>query len=212
MTTRRVEMERFSVVSSKPFQEILASLKSAVGHPNMEEFARAIKLSHDGEPSIISALQHQKLRRQQTNRFSVLIEHRAPHGDDALVRLGPRRRDFSNFSFDVQDVARTCRSMPGDFSAHADEAVRKWKTACNEKPHCDCRRMPSTRRQSLEDACLGSAFVKMEWLRIKFRRELLDLRRFHNVGFRSESLADGQIFEIQLLHVFSHDAATSSSK
>src|SRR5271154_2711793 len=43
MTTRRVEMERFSVVSSKPFQEILASLKSAVGHPDMEEFARATK-------------------------------------------------------------------------------------------------------------------------------------------------------------------------
>jgi hypothetical protein len=38
MTTRRV---RFSVVSSKPFQEILASLKSAVGHPDMAEFARA---------------------------------------------------------------------------------------------------------------------------------------------------------------------------
>jgi uncharacterized protein (DUF302 family) len=43
MTTRRVEIERFSVVSSKPFQEILASLKSAVGHPDMTEFARATK-------------------------------------------------------------------------------------------------------------------------------------------------------------------------
>jgi len=43
MTTRRVEMERFSVVSSKPFQEILASLKSAVGHPGMAEFATATK-------------------------------------------------------------------------------------------------------------------------------------------------------------------------
>ena len=43
MTTRRVEMERFSVISSKPFQEILASLKSAVGHPDMAEFARTTK-------------------------------------------------------------------------------------------------------------------------------------------------------------------------
>src|SRR6202044_396210 len=43
MTTRRVEMERFSVVSSKPFQEILASLKSAVGSPDMKEFAKATK-------------------------------------------------------------------------------------------------------------------------------------------------------------------------
>jgi uncharacterized protein (DUF302 family) len=43
MTTKRVEMERFSVVSSKPFQEILVSLKSAVGGPDMAEFARATK-------------------------------------------------------------------------------------------------------------------------------------------------------------------------
>jgi uncharacterized protein (DUF302 family) len=43
MTSRRVEMERFSVVSSKPFQEVLASLKSAVGRPDMAEFAGATK-------------------------------------------------------------------------------------------------------------------------------------------------------------------------
>jgi uncharacterized protein (DUF302 family) len=43
MITRRVEMERFSVVSSKPFQAVLAALKAAVGHPDMAEFARAAK-------------------------------------------------------------------------------------------------------------------------------------------------------------------------
>jgi uncharacterized protein (DUF302 family) len=43
MTTKSVEMERLSVVSSKPFQEILASLKSAVGHPDMAEFGTATK-------------------------------------------------------------------------------------------------------------------------------------------------------------------------
>ncbi len=43
MTTRRVEIERFSVISSKPFQDILAALKAAVGHPDMAEFARAAK-------------------------------------------------------------------------------------------------------------------------------------------------------------------------
>src|SRR5229473_3154570 len=104
------------------------------------------------------------------------------------MRLGPRRRDFNNFTFDVQDVARTCRSWPGDFSAQADEAVRKWKTTCDEKPHCDCRSMPAARRQSLDPG------------------------RFHNIGPRCESLADAQILEIQLLHSFSHDPATSSSK
>jgi uncharacterized protein (DUF302 family) len=43
MATRRVEVERFSVISSKPFQQIVASLKSAVGHLDMAEFARATK-------------------------------------------------------------------------------------------------------------------------------------------------------------------------
>src|SRR5712691_3000476 len=41
MTTRRIEMERFSLISSKPFQAVLAALKAAVGHPDMAEFAKA---------------------------------------------------------------------------------------------------------------------------------------------------------------------------
>jgi uncharacterized protein (DUF302 family) len=43
MTTRRVEMERCSLISSKPFQSVLAALKAAVGHPDMAEFAKATK-------------------------------------------------------------------------------------------------------------------------------------------------------------------------
>ncbi len=43
MTTRRIEMERFSLISSKPFQAVLAALKAAVGHPDMAEFVKATK-------------------------------------------------------------------------------------------------------------------------------------------------------------------------
>jgi uncharacterized protein (DUF302 family) len=43
MTSRRVEVERFSVISSKPFHEVLRALKSAVGHPDMADFAGGIK-------------------------------------------------------------------------------------------------------------------------------------------------------------------------
>jgi uncharacterized protein (DUF302 family) len=43
MTTRRVEMERFSVVSSKPFDVVVAAIEAAVGHPNMAEFGKATK-------------------------------------------------------------------------------------------------------------------------------------------------------------------------
>lgn len=35
---RRVEMERFSVTFSKPFDAVVASIKASIGHPNMAEF------------------------------------------------------------------------------------------------------------------------------------------------------------------------------
>ena len=35
-----VEVERFSLTSSRPFDKILAAIKAAVGHPNMVEFAK----------------------------------------------------------------------------------------------------------------------------------------------------------------------------
>ena len=35
-----VEVERFSLTSSRPFEKILAAIKAAVGHPDMVEFAK----------------------------------------------------------------------------------------------------------------------------------------------------------------------------
>jgi hypothetical protein len=43
MSTRRLEVERFSFVSSKPFEAVLTALRAAVGHPDMAEFAKATK-------------------------------------------------------------------------------------------------------------------------------------------------------------------------
>src|SRR3981189_3371123 len=43
MITRRIEMERFSLTSSRPLQEVLATIKAAVGHPDIAEFAKAAK-------------------------------------------------------------------------------------------------------------------------------------------------------------------------
>ena len=45
MTIRKVEIERFSVTSSKPFEAVVAALKAAVGHPDMFEFAKAVRAS-----------------------------------------------------------------------------------------------------------------------------------------------------------------------
>jgi uncharacterized protein (DUF302 family) len=38
MTIRKVEIERFSVTSTKPFEVVVAALKAAVGYPDMGEF------------------------------------------------------------------------------------------------------------------------------------------------------------------------------
>ena len=38
---RKVEMERFTLVSAKPFDDVVAALKAAIGHPNMAELWQA---------------------------------------------------------------------------------------------------------------------------------------------------------------------------
>jgi uncharacterized protein (DUF302 family) len=40
MTIEKVEVERFSLTSTKPFDAVVAALKSAVGHPDIVEFFR----------------------------------------------------------------------------------------------------------------------------------------------------------------------------
>src|SRR5580765_1711208 len=35
---RKIEVERFTLNSSKPFDQVVAALSSAVGHPDMSEF------------------------------------------------------------------------------------------------------------------------------------------------------------------------------
>jgi len=38
VTTKRFEVQRFTVISSKSFQQVLAKLDAAIGHPNMAAF------------------------------------------------------------------------------------------------------------------------------------------------------------------------------
>src|SRR5580704_12201696 len=39
--TRKVEMERFTVTSSKPFDAVVAAIRASIGHPNMSELWQA---------------------------------------------------------------------------------------------------------------------------------------------------------------------------
>ena len=38
---KKIEIERFSLTSSKPFDQVVASLNAAIGHPDMAEFGRS---------------------------------------------------------------------------------------------------------------------------------------------------------------------------
>lgn len=43
MSVKKIEVERFSVTSSKPFEAVVAALEAAVGKPDMVEFAQATR-------------------------------------------------------------------------------------------------------------------------------------------------------------------------
>jgi hypothetical protein len=38
---RKFEIERFSLTTSKPFDEVIAGVNAAIGHPDMAEFGRS---------------------------------------------------------------------------------------------------------------------------------------------------------------------------
>ena len=42
-TVRKIEIERSSLTSSKPFEEVVAAIKAAIGQPDMVEFLNATK-------------------------------------------------------------------------------------------------------------------------------------------------------------------------
>lgn len=42
MATRQIEIQRFSVTSSKSFEEVLAAVEAAIGHPDLNEFRRKL--------------------------------------------------------------------------------------------------------------------------------------------------------------------------
>jgi hypothetical protein len=37
----KIEIQRFSLTSSKPFNQVVAALNAAIGHPDMAEFGRS---------------------------------------------------------------------------------------------------------------------------------------------------------------------------
>ena len=43
---KKIEIERFSLTTSKPFDEVIAGVNAAIGHPDMAEFGRSTHEAH----------------------------------------------------------------------------------------------------------------------------------------------------------------------
>jgi hypothetical protein len=40
---RKIEIERFSLASAKPFDQVVAAVNAGIGHPDMAEFFRSTR-------------------------------------------------------------------------------------------------------------------------------------------------------------------------
>jgi uncharacterized protein (DUF302 family) len=54
---RKIEMERFTVTSSKPFDVVVAGIKASVGHPNMASLWQAVQRATT-DTELDAAIQH----------------------------------------------------------------------------------------------------------------------------------------------------------
>ena len=79
---RKIEIERFTLSSSKPFDQVVAALNSAVGRPDMTEFWKSTHQAH-------SDAELQKTIEKGLGRTGLMLFAEFDHG--AVVRSGTGR-------------------------------------------------------------------------------------------------------------------------
>src|SRR6266852_753664 len=79
---RKIEVERFTLDSSKPFDQVVAALNSAVGHPDMSEFWKSIDRAQ-------SVAELQKTIEKGLGPTGLMLFVEFDHG--AIVRKGTGR-------------------------------------------------------------------------------------------------------------------------
>ena len=79
---RKIEVERFTLNSSKPFDQVVAALSSAVGHPDMAEFWKS---THQAQ----SDAELQNTIEKGLGRTGLMLFVEFDHG--AVVRSGTNR-------------------------------------------------------------------------------------------------------------------------
>jgi len=90
MTIRKVEIERFSVTSSRPFREVLGALEAALGHPDAKVFREnvaAAKTFAELEKVVHKVLGPSGLMEFARFDFGVVLRKRMEVGAPQSVRL-----------------------------------------------------------------------------------------------------------------------------
>jgi uncharacterized protein (DUF302 family) len=78
----KVEMERFTVISVRPFDDVIAAIKTSVGNPNMAEFGKAVQEAE-------SAAELDAVVRRVLGRTGLMLFIEFDHG--IIVRKGTER-------------------------------------------------------------------------------------------------------------------------
>jgi uncharacterized protein (DUF302 family) len=87
---RKVDMERFSVTSSKPFDAVVAAIKASIGHPNMAEFWQATQRATTGtelEAAIQPALGKSGLMQFAEFDHGMVVRKGTEHHTSRIIRL-----------------------------------------------------------------------------------------------------------------------------
>jgi uncharacterized protein (DUF302 family) len=87
---RKVEMERFTVISSKPFAVVVVAIKALIGHPNMAELWQATQraiTAAELEAAIQPALGESGLMQFLEFDHGMIIRKGTDHHTSRIIRL-----------------------------------------------------------------------------------------------------------------------------
>lgn len=90
MSLQRFEVERFRVVSSKPFEKVFAALEAAVGHPDLAQFRRQMEQAHTEQEmveAVRQAVGSSGLMEFARYDLGAVVQKSASHAAPRSIRL-----------------------------------------------------------------------------------------------------------------------------
>ena len=101
---RKVEMERFTVISAKPFDDVVAAIKTSIGSPNMAEFWKSTQEAK-------SAAELDAVIQRVLGRTGLMLFVEFDHG--SIVRKGTERHTSRIIRVAIGEPSRHERNGKG---------------------------------------------------------------------------------------------------